>query len=89
VHPAGPPDAPLDETPTAVTIRQILGSVGQLEKDMLIAKLTGARDRKKAETGKCGAARVMRSVTPRWLPWPLVKTKRMIEISTATLKRCK
>jgi DNA invertase Pin-like site-specific DNA recombinase len=48
------PDAFLDETPTAVMIRQILGSVSQFEKVMLVAKLKGARDRKKASTGKCG-----------------------------------
>jgi DNA invertase Pin-like site-specific DNA recombinase len=48
------PDAFLDDTPTAVMIRQILGSVSQFEKAMLVAKLKGARDRKKAATGKCG-----------------------------------
>ena len=47
---ADSPDAFLDDTPTAVMIRQILGSVSQFEK----AKLKGARDRKKAATGKCG-----------------------------------
>jgi hypothetical protein len=35
-------------------IRQILGSVSQFEKAMLVAKLRGARERKKAITGKCG-----------------------------------
>ena len=51
---ADSPDAFLDETPTAVMIRQILGSVSQFEKAMLVAKLKGARDRKKRDTGKCG-----------------------------------
>jgi DNA invertase Pin-like site-specific DNA recombinase len=51
---ADSPEAFLDETPTAVMIRQILGSVSQFEKAMLVAKLKGARDRKKAATGKCG-----------------------------------
>ena len=51
---ADSPDAFLDDTPTAVMIRQILGSVSQFEKAMLVAKLRGARDRKKAATGKCG-----------------------------------
>ena len=36
------PNAFLDETPTAVMIRQILGSVSQFEKAMLVAKLKGA-----------------------------------------------
>ncbi len=51
---ADSPDAFLDETPTATMIRQILGSVSQFEKAMLVAKLKGARDRKRAVTGKCG-----------------------------------
>jgi DNA invertase Pin-like site-specific DNA recombinase len=44
---ADSPNAFLDETPTAVMIRQILGSVSQFEKAMLVAKLKGARDRKR------------------------------------------
>jgi DNA invertase Pin-like site-specific DNA recombinase len=51
---ADSPEAFLDDTPTAVMIRQILGSVSQFEKAMLVAKLRGARERKKATTGKCG-----------------------------------
>jgi len=44
----------MDDTPTAVMIRQILGSVSQFDKAMLVAKLKGARERQKSETGKCG-----------------------------------
>jgi DNA invertase Pin-like site-specific DNA recombinase len=51
---ADSPEAFLDDTPTAVMIRQILGAVSQFEKAMLVAKLRGARERKKRETGKCG-----------------------------------
>lgn len=51
---ADSPDAFLDDTPTAAMVRQILGAVSQFEKAMLVAKLKGARDRKKRETGKCG-----------------------------------
>lgn len=43
-----------EETPTAVMVRQILGAVSQFEKAALVAKLKGARDRKRAATGKCG-----------------------------------
>jgi DNA invertase Pin-like site-specific DNA recombinase len=50
---ADSPDAFLDDTPTAVMIRQILGSVAQFEKAMLVSKLRGARERRKAATGKC------------------------------------
>ena len=42
------PDAFLDDTPTAVLIRQVLGAVSQFEKAMLVSKLRGARDRKRA-----------------------------------------
>jgi DNA invertase Pin-like site-specific DNA recombinase len=51
---ADSPDAFLDDTPTAVLIRQVLGAVSQFEKAALVAKLKAARDRKKAITGKCG-----------------------------------
>ena len=49
---ADSPEAFLDDTPTAVMMRQILGAVSQFEKAMLVAKLKGARDRKKAAGGK-------------------------------------
>jgi DNA invertase Pin-like site-specific DNA recombinase len=48
---ADSPGGFLDDTPTAVMIRQILGSVSQFEKAMLVAKLRGARDRRKRLTG--------------------------------------
>ena len=45
---ADDPDAFTADTPTAVIIRQILGAVAQFEKASLVAKLKGARDRKRA-----------------------------------------
>ncbi len=51
---ADSPSAFLDDTPTATMVRQILGSVAQFDKASLVSKLKGARDRKKALTGKCG-----------------------------------
>lgn len=51
---ADSPEAFVHNTPTATMVRQILGSVAQFEKAALVAKLKGARDRKKALTGKCG-----------------------------------
>jgi DNA invertase Pin-like site-specific DNA recombinase len=47
------PDAFTEDTPTSVMIRQILGAVAQFEKASLVAKLKGARDRKRATTGRC------------------------------------
>src|SRR5215204_2712887 len=45
---ADKPDAFLDDTATANLIRQVLGAVTQFEKAMVVAKLKGARDRKRA-----------------------------------------
>jgi DNA invertase Pin-like site-specific DNA recombinase len=61
---ADSPDAFLDDTPTAVMIRQILGSVAQFEKAMLVNKLRGARERKKRETGKCGGRKSYLEINP-------------------------
>src|SRR5215216_6603555 len=49
---ADKPDAFLDDTPTAILIRQVLGAVSQFEKAMVVTKLKGARDRKRRETGR-------------------------------------
>lgn len=49
---ADSPDTFLDQGPTATLIRQVLGAVSQFEKAMLVAKLAGARARKKALTGE-------------------------------------
>jgi DNA invertase Pin-like site-specific DNA recombinase len=38
-----------EETPTAVLIRQVLGAVSQFQKAELVAKLKGARDRKRKD----------------------------------------
>jgi DNA invertase Pin-like site-specific DNA recombinase len=50
--PASAPDFFLDDTPTAVLVRQVLGAISQFEKATLVAKLRAARDRKKALTGR-------------------------------------
>lgn len=52
--PVDAPDFFLDETPTAVLVRQVLGAISEFEKASLVAKLKAARDRKRAETGRCG-----------------------------------
>lgn len=49
---ADSPDTFIDETPTAVLIRQILGAVSQFDRAMLVAKLRGARERKRRSTGQ-------------------------------------
>jgi DNA invertase Pin-like site-specific DNA recombinase len=44
---ADKPDSFADDSPTAVMIRQILGAVAQFDKAMTVAKLRGARERKR------------------------------------------
>lgn len=49
-------DAPggfLDDTPTAELVRQVIGAISQFEKASIVAKLKGARERKRAVAGKC------------------------------------
>lgn len=43
----------LDESPTVIMVRQILGVVAQFEKTALMDKLRGARIRKRLATGRC------------------------------------
>jgi DNA invertase Pin-like site-specific DNA recombinase len=50
---ADSPHSFLDDTPTSKLIRQILGAVSEFDKAMVVAKLKGARDRKRALNGKC------------------------------------
>jgi DNA invertase Pin-like site-specific DNA recombinase len=49
---ADKPDQFVDDTPTAVLVRQILGAVAQFDKAMTVAKLRGARERKRRKTGE-------------------------------------
>ena len=50
---ADTPGSFLDDTPTAKLIRQILGAISEFDKAMTVAKLCGARERKRREMGKC------------------------------------
>jgi DNA invertase Pin-like site-specific DNA recombinase len=61
---ADSPDCFTDETPTAVLIRQILGAVAQFDKSMTVAKLRGARDKKRAKFGKCEGRKSMLERNP-------------------------
>ena len=49
---ADSPHSFLDDTPTSKLIRQMLGAVSEFDKAMVVAKLKGARERKRAITGK-------------------------------------
>lgn len=62
-----PVDAPnyfLDETPTAVMVRQILGAVSEFEKAQLVSKLKVARERKREVTGKCEGRPSWKEINP-------------------------
>lgn len=61
---ADSPGSFVDDTPTAALIRQVLGAVAQFEKAALVAKLKGARDRKKRDTGKCEGRKAHGEVQP-------------------------
>jgi len=48
----------LDSTdPTRVLMRQIMGAIAQYDRAMIVLKLRGARQRKKALTGRCEGAK--------------------------------
>src|SRR4051812_28055013 len=77
-----PVDAPehfTDETPTAVMVRQILGAVAQFEKAGLVQKLRHARERKRAETGRCEGRRPVPEAVVR-------EAKRLARVSPKTGK---
>lgn len=54
---ADAPNSFLDDTPTSAFIRQVLAAVQELDRTMTVAKLRGARQRKKAISGKCEGAK--------------------------------
>jgi DNA invertase Pin-like site-specific DNA recombinase len=62
--PTSAPDFFLEDTPTAVLVRQVLGAIAQFDKATLVAKLRAARDRKRAETGKCGGRKSYAEARP-------------------------
>jgi DNA invertase Pin-like site-specific DNA recombinase len=51
--PVDDPEHFTTDTPTAKLIRQVLGAVAEFEKASLVAKLKGARDRKRRASGRC------------------------------------
>ena len=52
--PVDAPDYFSGDSPSLTMIRQILGAVSEFEKSNLVSKVRGARERIKAEKGKCG-----------------------------------
>ena len=58
------PESFLDDNPTASLVRQILGAVAEFDKAMTVAKLKGARDRKRAATGRCEGRKPLKETHP-------------------------
>jgi DNA invertase Pin-like site-specific DNA recombinase len=50
---ADSPGSIIDDTPTAKLVRQVLGAISEFDKAMTVAKLRGARERKRKAEGKC------------------------------------
>jgi DNA invertase Pin-like site-specific DNA recombinase len=63
--PASAPDFFLEDTPTAVLVRQVLGAIAQFEKATIVAKLKAARDRKRERAGKCEGRKNYAEANPR------------------------
>jgi DNA invertase Pin-like site-specific DNA recombinase len=78
--PASAPDFFIEETPTAVMVRQILGAVAQFEKASLVAKLKGARDRKRGLAGKCEGRKSHHELRPE----AVLLAKRLYRINPKT-----
>lgn len=62
--PASAPDFFLEDTPTAVLVRQVLGAIAQFEKASLVAKLKAARTRMRKATGRCEGAKPLAETRP-------------------------
>jgi DNA invertase Pin-like site-specific DNA recombinase len=80
---ADSPDSFVDDTPTAVMVRQILGAVAQFEKAALVAKLKGARDRVRRTRGKCEGRKSHSEINPE----AVVIAKRLHRASPKTGER--
>ena len=62
--PATSPNHFIEDTPTAVLVRQVLGAIAQFEKTSLVARMKAARDRKIAAGEKCGGRRSHAELRP-------------------------
>lgn len=51
--PTSAPEYFIEDTPTAVLVRQVLGAIAEFDKATIVAKLKAARERMRAATGKC------------------------------------
>lgn len=61
---AGGEDLTASDDPTRKMMRQIAGAFAEYEKARLVSKLKGARERRKAETGKCEGRKSLAELYP-------------------------
>jgi DNA invertase Pin-like site-specific DNA recombinase len=61
---ADSPTSFIDDTPTATLVRQVLGAIAEFDKAMTVAKLRGARERKRRETGRCEGRKTHAELRP-------------------------
>ena len=54
----------VEDTPTAILVRQVLGAVAQFEKATTVAKLAAARKRRRLAVGKCEGRKRLADVRP-------------------------
>ncbi len=54
----------LEDSPTRTLVRQVLGAIAEYDKEMTVQKLRVARNRKKAETGKCEGRKSYSELNP-------------------------
>jgi DNA invertase Pin-like site-specific DNA recombinase len=66
---ADSPGSFIDDTPTAKLVRQVLGAISEFDKAMTVAKLRGARERKRREAGKCEGRKSPSSAIPSLWLW--------------------
>jgi DNA invertase Pin-like site-specific DNA recombinase len=64
IIPASAPDFFVEETPTAVLVRQVLGAIAQFEKASAVAKLAAARKRKREREGRCEGRKPLSMTRP-------------------------
>jgi DNA invertase Pin-like site-specific DNA recombinase len=64
IVPASAPDFFIEDTPTAILVRQVLGAIVQFEKASVVAKLAAARKRKHEREGRCEGRKPLSQTRP-------------------------
>jgi DNA invertase Pin-like site-specific DNA recombinase len=86
---ANAPDYFIEETATAVLVRQMLGAIAQFQKTQIVSQLAAARNRKRALTGRCGGNRPITDIAPdavEMAKYLSRKRKRKLSLAKIALK---